>query len=491
VFSRRDLGLLEIVALQAAALLENQRMSWALQMSAKVRETTLEAVSDGILSVAMDGTIRQANGVAARLLGRAADAMEGQNFWDLPALSEQRAAAPDLEGLEGKLLRLPGGEVVVSARVIKDDAGIPAGVLLALTGLRRAQRAAQRILGARARYTEADILGDDPTFREQVRRALSAASSDASILITGESGTGKEVLAQAVHNASPRAAGPFVGINCAAIPRDLLESELFGHEEGAFTGSRKGGQPGKFELAEGGTLLLDEIGDMPPEMQVKLLRVLQERRFQRVGGSREHVVDVRIIATTNRDLEVLAQQQRFRTDLLFRLKVIHAHLPALRERRGDIAVLVEVFLKGLSERAGKHLKRVAPVVMDAFLDYGWPGNIRELQSILEGEVSRAGAEVEELAVVPEELGVTRRRRRETLLSLPTVMEVPLADVVANAEKDRLVAVLTEQRGDVLEVARMLGVSRATVYNRLREFGLDTREFRASFGRRRRNSFKGE
>ncbi len=483
VFSRREMGLLELVAQQTGSLLERQRMNWALHMAARVREATMEAISDGVMAVSVSGEVRSVNSAACQLLGRSKAEVEGRPVTQLGVLARHLSEPARLEALEGKVLRLPKGEALLSARTVCDDQGAPAGTVLTFTGMKRAQRTAQRIVGAQARYRFEDIIGTSPAFLEQLKLGRAAARADTGVLITGESGTGKEVMAQAIHNASPRAEGPFVGINCAAIPRDLLESELFGYEGGAFTGAKRGGQPGKFELADGGTILLDEIGDMPLEMQAKLLRVLQERRFQRVGGHREHVLDARIIATTNQDLEEAATEQRFRHDLLFRLQVIHLLLPPLRQRPEDLPVFVEHFLRRSAERLGKHLCRVAPHVMESFADYAWPGNIRELEYIVESEVNLADEASEELERIPAALRPARRRRRETLVGLQTAEEPPPGRMpsggynLQDVEQELFVAALREHRGNVPAVAKSLGVSRGTVYNKLRKYELDIQDFR--------------
>jgi transcriptional regulator with PAS, ATPase and Fis domain len=288
-------------------------------------------------------------------------------------------------------------------------------------------------------------------------------------------------LAQAIHNASPRASGPFVGINCSAIPRELLESELFGYEGGAFTGAKKGGHPGKFELAEGGTILLDEIGDMPIEMQAKLLRVLQEKRVHRIGGTREVELNARIIATTNRDLDEDSEKGRFRRDLLFRLKVIHIQLPSLRERASDVPLLVSHYLSLFAARLGKNVRSLAPNVMEAFMRYHWPGNIRELENALEAEVNLAAEEQTVLDQVPEGI-----RPRATsygsgdgggYASSHAHAHGGAPRTLEQQEREMLVQALAQNGGSIPDVARQLGISRGTVYNKLRRFALDPDQYR--------------
>jgi sigma-54 dependent transcriptional regulator, acetoin dehydrogenase operon transcriptional activator AcoR len=486
VFTREQLRLQCAVAGQAGTLLENQRMTWALRVAARTRETTMEAISDGVMAVSTEGQIRSANTAAARMLGRPKAELERLGLKDLPGLGDAEALTRP-EVLDGRVVRLPEGEAVVGARVVRDDFGHPAGTVLTLTAMKRVQRPVQRLISGTARYTFADLLGTSALFRAQLDLAQAAARSDAGVLITGESGTGKEVVAQSIHNASSRASGPFVGINCAAIPRDLLESELFGHEEGAFTGARRGGQPGKFEVVEGGTLLLDEIGDMPLETQAKLLRVLQERRFQRVGGNREHVLEARVLATTNRDLDELARTGRFRQDLLYRLKVIHVHLPALRERPEDIPAMVQAFLERLSARLGRHLTRVAPEVLAALVQYPWPGNVRELEHLLESEVNTAPDSATTLTRIPPSLLVARRRR-DTLvgIQISSLLAASGASPSAirplqGAEKEVLLAALEQHGGNVLAVSKTLGVCRNKVYAMLKRFDLSLESYRKPGG----------
>ena len=332
------------------------------------------------------------------------------------------------------------------------------------------------------------MVGTSVAMRELFAVLELAGPSDATVLVEGESGTGKELVAQAIHNAGPRAGGPFVGINCSAIPRELLESELFGYEAGAFTGAKKGGHPGKFELAEGGTILLDEIGDMPLEMQVKLLRVLQEKRLTRVGGMREVRLDARVIATTHRELTSEVERGSFRQDLFYRLKVIAIELPSLRERVGDIPMLVEHFLGLFAARLGKRVRGVTPQVMAALEGYGWPGNIRELEHVLESEINLATDDQLLLDEIPD--AIRPRARKGPIgavgaaghdVAEPGRRVVGPADVVSfeAAERELLLAALAQHQGRVPEVARALGVSRGTVYNKLRKFQIDPTDYRGS------------
>jgi transcriptional regulator with PAS, ATPase and Fis domain len=468
VFTPHELDLLAIFCAQAATTLESVRAAEEVSVSARHRAATIEAISDGVVTIDRHARVSSINQTAARILG----VQVGAPLSALSDLSFLGGVLERGEALDGRVTRIGASEYLVNARSIRSDKGEVRGVVATLAEMKRVQSIAQRIVGSHARYSFGDLIGQAPSLRRRLQLAEAAARSDSSVLITGESGTGKEVLAQAIHNASSRSSGAFIGINCSAIPRELLESELFGYESGAFTGARKGGQPGKFELAEGGTILLDEIGDMPLEMQAKLLRVLQERRVHRIGGTREVTLDARVIATTNRDLDEAVHRGQFRSDLLFRLKVIHIPLPPLRERTSDIPVLVEHFLGLFAARLGKKVRHLSPEVMDAFLRYPWPGNIRELENVLEGEVNLADPEQTVLDEVPEAL---RPRPFQTFAS-PAAMGPNLT--IDEAEKELLIQALQRHGGSVPEVARALGVSRGTVYNKMRRYALDATSFRS-------------
>lgn len=329
-------------------------------------------------------------------------------------------------------------------------------------------------------YTFDDIKGVSATLWSVKETAARAAHTDATILIRGESGTGKEVFAQAIHGVSPRRAGPFVAVNCAAIPDTLLESELFGYDEGAFTGARKGGKPGKFELAEGGTLFLDEIGDMPLVLQAKLLRVLQERMVERVGSSRARKVNVRIIAATNRDLMELIGSGQFREDLYYRLNVIPLEIPPLRERREDLYLLIDYLLKKYGRLLGKEGKRLSAEVMGRLHAYHWPGNVRELENTTQYVVSLESGPLVTLESLPPHLREWKDEARvepppaTAPLATPTKAPPPMARGGRHSRPPgggpgdpRQVQAVLERFGRTTAgrraAAAALGVSLATLY----------------------------
>lgn len=312
-----------------------------------------------------------------------------------------------------------------------------------------------------ARYTWDDIIGESRAMQNALRLARLAAASASPIWIFGESGTGKELFAQAIHNASPRAHKPFVAVNCAALPASLIESTLFGYVEGAFTGARKGGQAGLFEQADGGTLLLDEISEMEIGLQVKLLRVLQEREVTRIGAATARPVDVRIICTSNRDLRRIASEGLFREDLFYRLNVLDIQVPPLRERKEDIPRLVEHQLRTISLREGKLVHRVHPEALAGLIAYDWPGNVRELQNCLERGVSLAEGDT----VLPRHLPVYITADAAAAGGAGIR---PLAQRLKEAERAAIDEALQATGGNRSQAAALLGISVTTLWRRLRQ-----------------------
>ncbi|MCF8106200.1 MAG: sigma 54-interacting transcriptional regulator [Desulfohalobiaceae bacterium] len=325
----------------------------------------------------------------------------------------------------------------------------------------------QELINLRStRYTFASIVGVSPAIHQLKQGARKAAESDSPVCITGESGTGKEVFAQAIHQAGPRRMHPFVRINCAAIPRDLLESELFGYAGGAFTGALAKGKPGKFELGNRGTVFLDEIGELPLEMQPKLLQALEEKEFERIGGTKLIKSDFRVIAATNQDLEKMIKEHRFRKDLYYRLNVIPMFLPPLRERKEDIIPLAGHILRQFSEeRAASRVVELSAEVQDAFQAYQWPGNVRELANVLERILSTMDGEVVSLPDCPLYL-IDQEKRRPDVSESST-----LRGILEKTERETICRVLRESRGNKLEASRRLGIHRTHLYKKLQKYSL--------------------
>ena len=320
-----------------------------------------------------------------------------------------------------------------------------------------------------------EIIGASAGLRSVLSRVAKVAPTDATVLVTGETGTGKELVARAIHRRSDRASRAFVSVNCAAIPRDLIASELFGHEKGAFTGATQQ-RLGRFELANGGTIFLDEVGELPPDTQVALLRVLQEREFERVGGTQPIKVDVRVITATNRDLDAAVANGSFRSDLFYRLQVFPIEIPPLRERREDIALLVEYFIDRYSRKAGKNIRHVSQETLELLQSYSWPGNIRELQNVIERSMILCETDIFSI----DESWFPQQPLPATEPKHP--IELPRRLIAQ--EKNMIEAALKESGGKVFGptgAADKLGIPRSTLESKIRSLKINKNRFRSTPG----------
>ncbi|MDD4238857.1 MAG: sigma-54-dependent Fis family transcriptional regulator [Desulfotomaculaceae bacterium] len=427
---------------------------------AQQKQIILESLSEGILVLDGEGYITYLNPAAARILevdgnlvGRKLEGLGGKtnnNFMQI--INRCENVTDELVDID-----LSGETVKVSLTLRPMNvAGRNSGMVIVVSERKRIRQIINKFVGMTARYAFSDIIGKEKSLLEAIKLARKVADSESTVLITGESGTGKEVFAQAIHNASSRREYPFVAINCAAIPRELLASELFGYDEGAFTGARRGGNVGKFELADGGTLFLDEIGDMPLDMQVVLLRVIEEKNLIRIGGKKSIPVNVRIIAATNKNLPQEVSSNHFRADLYYRLNVININLPPLRERKGDIPLLVSEFASRIL--GGK--VRVENDAQLAFLRYPWPGNIRELQNIIESALATSDSAVISLSVLPENIRLAINF---------TEIEVPVRSNIIplkRLESDIIKETIEMCNGNVTLAAKRLGINRSTIYRKM-------------------------
>jgi transcriptional regulator with PAS, ATPase and Fis domain len=317
----------------------------------------------------------------------------------------------------------------------------------------------------KARFSFEQIVTKDPQMEKLMRSGMKAAKGRTTILIRGESGTGKELFAHAIHNASPFSKGPFITVNCAAIPEHLLESEFFGYEEGAFTGAKNKGKRGKFDLAHGGTLFLDEVGDMSLQLQAKLLSVLQERGFYRVGGTERVEVDVRIIAATNRPIEKMVEEGTFREDLFYRLNVISFELPPLRKRKKDILLLSESFIRALNKQNGTSITGWNPQVGQAMMEYDWPGNIRELRNVWERAMVFAENGKVEIEDLPEYM--IKKVGYESIAADDDNMEGQ--SLLEKAERSAIYKALQQANGNKTKACQLLGISRSVLYDKLKKY----------------------
>ena len=478
----RHLYLLRIFAARVAAVLERLRAEKLLSASERRFRDLYEEAPVGYLSLGVDGRILSANHQAAQMIGYSLEELEGlpiAELFEAPGISQNSMPLPrflageELAGLEVKMQRKDGQACWISVwmRPIRDGSGqVQASRLVWVDITDRIVAEADRARLVQQNYYLQDeikathnfeeLIGESPPLRAVLDKVRSVAPTDASVLITGETGTGKELIARAIHSASKRRDKPLIKINCAAFPAGLVESELFGHEKGAFTHaiSRR---IGRFELAHGGTIFLDEIGEIAPETQVKLLRVLQEREFDRVGGTSPIKVDIRIVAATNRNLLEAVREKTFREDLYYRLNVFPIALPPLRERTDDIPMLARFLVNKFATRLGKRIGGITDQAMQRLIHYPWPGNIRELENVLERAVILARGAILDIdpSLAPPSAPAPMGSQNFTLQSV---------------ERDHVVSVL-EQTGWVVDgprgAAQILAIHPNTLRNRMKKLGI--------------------
>ncbi|MHC4547165.1 MAG: sigma-54-dependent transcriptional regulator [Planctomycetota bacterium] len=418
--------------------------------------------------------------VAVAESGSSAQELFGQRGWDA-VLTD--VVMPDVDGLTllKEWVRAPAAPPVIvmtaygsierAVQAMKDGAHDFLEKPLDLADLRvvvrnaidaRRGEALNEPARARLRGDRKTLLpGNSPLMRKVIEQARRVAKTNATVLITGESGTGKELVARLIHRESLRVRGPFVPVNCAGLTESIIESELFGHVKGAFTGAVRA-KKGKFELADGGTLFLDEIGEIPLDVQVKLLRVLQEREVERVGGEEPIRIDVRLVCATHRDLDTLVKEGGFREDLYYRIKVVVLRLPSLRERPDDIPELVEHFVRIANERNRRRVKAFAPAAVARLREYDWPGNVRELENIVEQAVVLAAGDEVQAADLPEEITGERGPQE--------VLRIPVGHTLAQTEKELILETLRKAGGNKTQAAKMLGIGVRTLYRKLEEYG---------------------
>ncbi|WP_243286717.1 sigma-54-dependent Fis family transcriptional regulator [Geothrix terrae] len=438
-------------------------------------------VTDGVLVLDVDGVLDQINPVAERLLGVSNQQAAGKRITDLVRdlgpIRELLAWGREFLDRELELTSGRGAlQCIASGKPILDESGVIKGAVLFVNPINKIKGLINRFSGAQATFRFEDILGQGEALQRAVQLGQLAAANESNVLLTGESGTGKEMFAHAIHNQSDRRKGPFVAINCGAIPRELIASELFGYQDGAFTGAARGGRPGKFELASGGTLFLDEIGDMPLEQQIALLRVLQDKTITRLGGDRPFVVDVRIICATHKDLREEIRKGTFRQDLYYRLNVSMIKLPPLREHPEDIPELLEAFLHKFAARKGVANLRIDPRVSGALQGYAWPGNIREFQNVVERMVHA----VRGSALLPEDIPDEILRPPEP--AVPVVApaasgpiratgSASLREQLLEEEREQIQACLRTWKGNMTKAAQELGMARNTLYRKVQRLGI--------------------
>jgi PAS domain S-box-containing protein len=431
----------------------------------------LNSIADGVFTTDNDGKITFMNKAAEEITGFSNKEAIGHHCFDVfradicqsrCALKETLKTKKEIINLPATILKKGGQEVPisVSTAVLRNERGQIIGGVETFRDLSAIEELKKELS---QKYTLGDIISKNHLMHDLFNILPNIAESDSTVLIQGASGTGKELFAKAIHNLSPRKAKPFVKVNCGALPDPLLESELFGYIKGAFTDAKKD-KPGRFALANGGTIFLDEVGDMSPSLQVKLLRVLQEKEYEPLGATSPRQTDVRIIAATNKDLSTLVKEAKFRDDLYYRLNVVKIDLPPLSQRREDIPVLIDAFVQKFNAKMGKQITGVSDQALRLLLNHDFPGNVRELENIIEHAFVLCGGSRINLSCLPKEL---TEGQEETPASSPRKEETPFR----KAEAEIIERTLKKYGGNRAKTARELGIERTTLWRKIRKYRL--------------------
>lgn len=457
------------MVITAARAIENQiriqKASKQLLLHNEYMNAIIDSIDSGVMAVGKDGVINQINNKGRNILCWS-DPLEGQQLSVLfgSQIDSKRLMQPGVEFIDQEVfIRSPQRnlQTICTAKPIFDAAGRMQGIIVVFNEINRIRRLVNEMAGTQARFTFEDIIGASPAIQDTRKMAMVAALGSSTVLLLGETGTGKELFAQSIHNHSERKDHPFLAINCGAIPRELLESELFGYVGGAFSGARRSGRPGKFELADGGTVFLDEIADMPADMQVKLLRVLQTGEVYRVGEHKSISVDVRIVAATNTDLKALVQNGNFREDLFYRLNVLPITIPPLRDRPEDVLPLARHILNRCTQVLNKTGLKYSPDAEQMLLAYSWPGNIRELENVVERAVNLTASG----AIEPDTLGLQATQIKNPVKRIHGRMHL------AELERQAIIEIVEDSDFNMSRASKVLGISRATLYNKIKKYNI--------------------
>ena len=450
-------------------------------------ESAIESILEGIVIVDKKGMITMINQSYCEFLGIEAGQVVGQHVADVIPNTRMHIVAQGGKVETAHLQKIKDNNCVVTRiPIVKDGESVGAvgkvvfkdvkDLKILSTKLNKLQfeveyykEELRKAYGGK--YTFDNIIGDSENMQGSKNIGIKAAKGNSTVLILGESGTGKEMFAHSIHNESPRHNGPFIKVNCAAIPDNLLESELFGYDEGAFSGAKKGGKPGKFELANGGTIFLDEIGDMPLSMQAKMLRVLQEKEIERVGGTKTIKLELRIIAATNRDLEKMIEEGKFRHDLYYRLNIISLNICPLRDRIEDIPILCNMLLKKINQHAPHCIEGVSKSALQLLMNYTWPGNVRELENILERAINLM--DDDEFMITPD--GLPPMVKRTGKGKENKEIGDNLSGLLGETERQAIIKALELSGGNRSEAAKILGIHRSGFYQKMRKYNLTDSE----------------
>ncbi|BEP29850.1 sigma-54 interaction domain-containing protein [Helicovermis profundi] len=459
------LGIAISIANSITKIIEKEEANESLALEKKYSETIMDFINSGILTCDLEGNIKSYNRYIKEMFGFSSKELDSFKAWRLfKGWNDMTSSVYNNENYSDKevFVNTKRNKLMYSLTVypIYDTLGEVKNIILIFKDIKKIRKLANDIMGRHAIYTFDKIIGKSKKIKDVKKMAMKISDSKSTVLILGESGTGKESFAQSIHNYGVRKNESFVALNCAAIPKNLIETELFGYEEGAFTGAKKSGQPGKFEIADGGTLFLDEIGEMPLDMQSKLLRVIEEGVVCRVGGLKEMVVDVRLIAATNSNLEDDVVNGKFRKDLYYRLNVLPLKLPPLREIKEDIPLFIEHFMKKTSKKLNKNIVEVDFNLMASLKNYSWKGNVRELENFVEHAINAERIPIETLKQTKE---------NKSLNFLNAKLGYSLEEI----EKEYIIKTLIEKEYNITSVAKILGIGRNTLYRKMKKYKIDT------------------
>ncbi|TCO72671.1 sigma-54-dependent Fis family transcriptional regulator [Marinisporobacter balticus] len=468
------LGMVVAAAQAIEKKMKLEKINKQLDMANKHFYAIMQSISDGLICTDNKGMIMDINLFARRFLGLKEEDIVEKN---IRTILEQKNYDKIMKRIHNRkkyeeeeiLFKTQKGtniSCIVTVTPIKDQFTREVeGLVITFKEAKMVHSLVNKIVGAEARFTFDDILGKSKAIKKAIEIASLFANTNATILLLGESGTGKELFAQAIHNESSRRKKPFVFLNCGAIPRELVGSELFGYVEGAFTGAKRGGHPGKFELADGGTVFLDEIGDMPLDIQANLLRVLETKQIVRIGGHNVVPVDVRVIAATHKDLKKEVELGNFREDLFYRLNVMPIKTPSLRDRKDDIRIFTDHFIEKFSKRMGKEIEKVHESFYRGMMQYHWPGNVRELQNVVQLVVNIVNhEEVLDYKHLPNYMKSSNLPKRLGLVDeLMSLEEI---------EKMAITKTMQEVNGNIALASKILGIGRSTLYRKIEKYALD-------------------
>ncbi len=476
---RANYFILGLVAATAGAIERQLIIEKSLRektLVVKEQKAIMELINEGIIVIDNKEIITSINNQACMILGVKSREIVGTPIFDIiiSGINFSKIIQEGINIFDREVSLRLSAKIFngnISFALLKNEEDEIDGLVITIKEIKKVHNLVNRVFGSKAYFKFNDIIGNSDSLSDAIKFARSASKSNSNVLLLGKSGTGKELFAQSIHNAGVRRDSSFVAVNCGALPRNLVETELFGYEGGAYTGSKREGHPGKFELADGGTIFLDEIGEMPIEAQVNLLRVLESREVVRVGGKHPKKIDVRVIAATNRDLFQQVKEKSFREDLFYRLNVLTVNIPSLHERIGDIRLLVDYFTRKISISLGKTISSISDEAYFLLEAYNWPGNVRELENIIERAVNIAESNQLEVENLPDNLiNSNDNDIKETFVK-------PAKDSLKSKEYEQLIKILKETNGNLRQTALKLGIARSTLYLKMKKSKISPEDYR--------------